>query len=232
MGTASWAATCAAQPAVLRLSAPTAVRPMRNAPTDVRPAMHKAPTDVHAMHTVDAVAVEARIRIVVVVPIAAVPPTPATKMMPPSRPAVHLVGKVGVFDGVTQAVCATEGDRFSRIGERAEGHDRGGRHGECERLHGCPPDRTCRSPPSHVDCFSNKGFHNRSWLIHSSHVHIWLTASVVRCILVRAMIPIPKLAASRGTFVCELCKCSARRTQAAQNKTRAAVRPPAPTSAG
>ena len=112
------------------------MRPMRNAPTDVRPTMHKAPTDVHAMHAVDAVVAEARVGIEVVVPIAAVPIAPAAKMMPPSRPAVHLVGEVGVFDGVTQAIGATECYRCSRIGERADSHDRRGCDGKCERLHG------------------------------------------------------------------------------------------------
>ena len=103
--------------------------------TDMRPTMHKAAADVHAMPTVYSVVTE-EAEIVVVVPIAAVPIAPAAKMMPPSRPAVHLVSDIGVFDGVTQAVRATECDCFGRIGERAEGHDRSGCHGECERLHG------------------------------------------------------------------------------------------------
>jgi hypothetical protein len=98
--------------------------------------MHKAPTDVHAMRSVYSVVAEVRIGIEVAVPTAAVPPTPAAKMMQASGPAVHLVGEVGVFDGVTQAIGATECDRFSRIGERADSHDRGGCHGKCERLHG------------------------------------------------------------------------------------------------
>jgi hypothetical protein len=117
---------------------------------------------------------------------------------------VNLVGEIGVFDGVTQAVSATECNCRSRFGERAEGHDRSGCHGECKDLHGFPPDRTCRSPPSHVDSFSNKRFHNRSWLNHSSHVHIQLIASVVQCILVRAIALIPKFAAFPRAFVCGL----------------------------
>src|SRR6266700_3440294 len=116
------------------------------APADMRPSMHKAPTDVHAMPPA-----EAGIGIVVVVPVAAIRPSPATKMMLPSGPAVNLVGEVGVFDGVTQAVSATEGNGRSRFGEPAEGHDRSGCHGERKDLHGFPPDRTCRSPPSHVE---------------------------------------------------------------------------------
>src|SRR5689334_13854480 len=67
--------------------APTAVRAMRNAPTDVCPTMHKAAADVHAMQAVDSVVAKARVGIEVVMSIAAVPPTPAAKMMPPSRPA-------------------------------------------------------------------------------------------------------------------------------------------------
>src|SRR5882757_3136467 len=122
-------------------SAPAAMRSMRNAPTDVRPTMHKAPTDVHAMPPA-----EAGIGIVVVVPIAAIRPSPATKVMRASGPAVDLVGEVGIFDGVTQAVSATEGNGRSRFGEHAEDHGRRSCNGECKDLHGFSPDRTCRSP--------------------------------------------------------------------------------------
>jgi hypothetical protein len=170
----------ASAPAARPRSAPTDMR-SRNAATDVRPSMHKAAADVHAMPPA-----EAGRGVEGVVPVAAIRPSPSAKVMRASRPAVHLVGEVGVFDGVTQAVSATECNGRSRFGERAEGHDRSGCHGECKDLHGFPPDRTCRSPPSHVDSFSNKRFHNRSWLNHLSRIHIQLTASVVQCILVRS----------------------------------------------
>ena len=111
-------------------NAPTDVRPSK-APTDMRPTMHKAAADVHAMPVmVTGIGVE------VIVPIAAVPPTPAAKMVPPSGPAVDLVGEVGVFDGVAQAIRAAECNCRSRFGEEAGSHDRCCCDGECKCPHG------------------------------------------------------------------------------------------------
>jgi len=43
-------------------------------------------------------------------------------------------------------------------------------------------------PRRTLSSFSNKRFHNRSWLNHLSRIHIQLTASVVRCIRVRVIV--------------------------------------------
>jgi len=59
-------------------------------------------------------------------------------------------------------------------------------------------------PRRTLSSFSNKRFHNRSWLNHLSYVHISLTASVVQCILAGVIVLIPKFAAFRETFVCGL----------------------------
>jgi hypothetical protein len=101
------------------------------ASADMRPTIDEAATAVHAMPVVIA-----GIGVEVVVPIAAVPPSPATKMMRASRPAVNLVGEAGVLDGVTQAVRAAEGDRRGRICEEAGSRDGCCCDGECECSHG------------------------------------------------------------------------------------------------
>src|SRR5262245_5605110 len=148
--TANWAATCAAQSALLSgLVSMASVRPgntaadmrARKAPTDMRPTMHMVATDVHPMPVV-----VAGIRVEIVVPVAAVPPSPAAKMMRASWPAVDLVGEVGVLDGVTQAVRAAEGNRRSRVCEETGSRDGCCCDGECESFHGVLLIERCDRP--------------------------------------------------------------------------------------
>jgi hypothetical protein len=73
---------------------------------------YKAAADVHAMpEAVAGIGVE------VVVPIAAIRPSVAIPVMSPTRPAMNLVDKVTIFDGVAQAVGATERDGGGRLYE-------------------------------------------------------------------------------------------------------------------
>jgi len=88
------------------------------------------PMDVMVMQVPVAAEIE------VVVSVAAVPPSPATKMMQPSWPAVHLVGDVGVFDGVTQAVRAIQRDWCRGLRERTGDNDGRGCNGHCKHSHG------------------------------------------------------------------------------------------------
>jgi len=86
---------------------------------------------------------------------------------------MDFVDEVGVFDGVTQAVGATERDGSGGLGEHAGGHDRCGGNDECESPHGVLLiERADR--PSHrtFDRFSSKRSLNVSWLTHSSHIHV------------------------------------------------------------
>jgi hypothetical protein len=110
---------------------PTRVNPAHMNPT------HVMPSDEAAM---DAVVVQKPVpwaeRVVVVVAIAAVPPSPATQVMAPTRPAMDFVDEVSVFDGVPQAVGATERDGSGGLGEQAGAHDRCGCNDECESPHG------------------------------------------------------------------------------------------------
>src|SRR5262245_13808967 len=92
---------------------------------------HKTAADVHAMP--DAVA---GIGVVVVPVVASIRPSPAIPVMPPTRAAMDFVDEVGVFDGVTQAVGATERDGSGGLGEHAGDHDRCGCNDECESPHG------------------------------------------------------------------------------------------------
>jgi hypothetical protein len=75
-------------------------------------------------------------RVVVIVPITSIPPSPATQVMPPARATMDLVDEVGVFDGVTQAVGATERDGSGGLGEQVGAYDRCGCNDESESPHG------------------------------------------------------------------------------------------------
>src|SRR5262245_55751542 len=147
-------------------------------PTDVSPAnvspTHVMPSDEAAMDAmVMQKPVPRAVRVVVIVPIAAIRPSPTIPVMPPTRAAMDFVDEVGVFDGVTQAVGATERDGSGGLGEHAGGHDRCGGNDECESPHDVLLiERADR--PSHrtFDRFSIKRSLNVSWLTPSSHIHV------------------------------------------------------------
>src|SRR5262249_55350724 len=114
--------------------APADMRPTHKAPADMRPT-HEAAADMHAMpKAVAGIGVE------VVVPVAAIRPSVAIPVVPPTGPTMDLVDEVGVFDGVTQAVGATKRDGGGRLGERAGSHDGCGCNSHCENPHGIPPE--------------------------------------------------------------------------------------------
>src|SRR5262245_10538816 len=113
------------------------MRPAHMRPTHERSAhmhaIHMTPDDETAMDAMPTKrrAVEEAVAIVV----AAIRPSPAIPVMSPTRPAMNLVDKVGVFDGVAQAVGATERDGGGGLGEHAGGHGRCGCNDQCECPH-------------------------------------------------------------------------------------------------
>src|SRR5262245_5582406 len=148
------------------------MRPADVSPADVGP--HVMPSDEAAMDAmVMQKPVPRAVRVVVIVPIAAIPPSPTIPVMPPTRAAMDFVGEAGVFDGVTQGVGATERDGSGGLGEQTGAHDRCGGNDECESPHGVLLiERADR--PSHrtFDRFSSKRSLNVSWMTHSSHIHV------------------------------------------------------------
>jgi hypothetical protein len=50
------------------------------------------------------------IEVALAIEVAAIRPSPTIPVMPPTWPAMDLVDEIGVFDGMTQAVGATERD--------------------------------------------------------------------------------------------------------------------------
>jgi hypothetical protein len=183
------------------------MRPTHKAPADMRPT-YKAAADVHAMP--EAVA---GIGVKVVVPIAAIRPSVAIPVMSPTRPAMNLVDKVTIFDGVAQAVGATECDGGGRLYERAGSHDGCGCNSHCENPHGIPPEiRTCRPPlPSHARMILYQTLVQRfvaeSFIAHSCH------RTFVSC------------ASAFMSFVS--CEQQNRNTRLRNKTMRAASRPPA-----
>jgi hypothetical protein len=109
------------------------VNPTDVSTTHVNPT-HVMPNDEAAVDAMPVVVAEEEVALAIA--IAAIPPSPTIPVMPPTRSAMDFVDEVGVFDGVTQAVGATERDGSGGLGEHAGGHDRCGCNDECESPHG------------------------------------------------------------------------------------------------
>src|SRR5262249_11227160 len=129
------------------------MRPAYKRPAHVHPA-HVDPTHVTPDNEVAMDAMPTKRRAVeeaLAIEVAAIRPSPAIPVMPPTWPAMDFVDEVGVFDGVTQAVGATERNGSGGLAEQAGSRNGCSCKGQCECPHGVTPGRTCRPPlPSHV----------------------------------------------------------------------------------
>src|SRR5437867_8759337 len=130
---------------------PANMRPAHKGPTHERPAhmhaTHMTPDDEAAM---DAMPTKRRaVEEALAIEVAAIRPSPAIPVMSPTRPAMNLVDKVTIFDGVTQAVGATKRDGSGGLGKRAGSHDGCGCNSHCKNPHGFPPEIERADRPSH-----------------------------------------------------------------------------------
>src|SRR5215471_19362633 len=90
------------------------MRPTHKAPAEMRPT-HEAAADEHAPGAEAGIGVEVVGAIAVV---AAIRPSPAIPVMPPTGPAMNLVDEAGVLDGGSKAAGATERDGGCGLGDK------------------------------------------------------------------------------------------------------------------